>query len=283
MGLINTSIEKKFCAGIVTYNPDLEKLDTNIAEIIDQVEEVLICDNGSNNLSDIKKLMKGYPKGQLLTFSENKGIAAALNCLAREAFAKGYGWILTLDQDSVCPSNLINTFEQYTDDNIATLSPKIVYRNNEQYNTLPNSNLEEVQWAITSASFTNLKVWEKIDGFDEKLFIDKVDYDFCIRARREGYKILKINNIKLIHELGNLKCRKVFKRTIYVTNHSAKRRYYMIRNVFYLSGKLNVGHPWEHTIKNVVKIIFFEDNKMEKVKEIKKGIIDGHKMKRNNK
>ena len=41
--------------GIVTYNPDIEKLKKNISRIAGQVCKLVIADNGSKNIEDIKK------------------------------------------------------------------------------------------------------------------------------------------------------------------------------------------------------------------------------------
>jgi len=45
----------KVCAGIVLYNPSLDRLKENIKSIYNQVEEVFVVDNASNNLMEIKK------------------------------------------------------------------------------------------------------------------------------------------------------------------------------------------------------------------------------------
>ena len=40
----------KTMAGIVLFNPDLERLNENISAVITQVDNVLLVDNNSNNL-----------------------------------------------------------------------------------------------------------------------------------------------------------------------------------------------------------------------------------------
>ena len=47
--------DKKYLAGIVTFNPDIERLNENISAIINQVDKVVVVDNGSENADDIKK------------------------------------------------------------------------------------------------------------------------------------------------------------------------------------------------------------------------------------
>lgn len=121
-----------------------------------------------------------------------------------------YDWIITLDQDSVSPIGLVSNLTKYTSKDVAVIAPNIAYRNNEQYTNRPVKPYEEVPWVITSASLTSIPAWKRLDGFDEWLFIDGVDYDYGIRANRNGYKVIRSYETELLHELGNLKCVKLF-------------------------------------------------------------------------
>lgn len=266
------------CAGIVTYQPDLSKLQRNLDHILDQVDKVWICDNGSDNLAQIMDMTANISKAAVFPLYENKGIAAALNQLCRLARHEGCQWILTLDQDSACEPDLVAALYAAASDERAICAPQIVYRDNESFCTPMEQPVQEVEWVITSASLTNLDVWNKIGGFDERMFIDQVDYDYCLRASRAGYSIVKVRDAVLYHELGALKCRKVLHKTIYVTNHSPFRRYYMSRNAFYIARKLEARNPYEYVAKNALKVLFFEDQKVSKLKAIAKGCQDGWHM-----
>ena len=46
---------EKIYAGIVTFNPDIERLKENVCAICIQVPEVVIFDNGSSNFVDIQE------------------------------------------------------------------------------------------------------------------------------------------------------------------------------------------------------------------------------------
>ena len=48
-----------------------------------------------------------------------------------------------------------------------------------------------------------ISAWHKVGGFFEDLFIDGVDIDFCYLIRKHGFRILRINSIQLLHELGH--------------------------------------------------------------------------------
>lgn len=264
-------------AGIVTFNPDIQVLKKNIDSITKQVQSVVIFDNGSRNVNQIKKLISNYKACICIYSRTNKGIAYALNKLCEWGVEHRFNWILTLDQDSISPSNLVDCLKKYTGSKVAIVAPNIVYKNNEQYTHYSKNSYEIVPWAITSASLTNLKVWRKIDGFDEWLFIDGVDYDYGIRANKAGYRIIRIYDAQLYHELGNLKCISMLGKVIYVTNHSAFRKYYMTRNTIYLRNKLKTGKPVRTIVKYLAKVVFFEDDKKDKMCSILHGILDGLK------
>lgn len=266
-------------AGIVTFNPNIDKLKENLSSVISQVDEIVIADNGSANVVEIEKLIDKYDGLQLINNKKNLGIAAALNQLCHYGKEKGYQWILTLDQDSVCPHDMLEHLVSSIKPNTAIVAPNIIYRNNAEYAEQGESGAYEVAWVITSASLTNLNVWEHIGGFDEALFIDGVDKDFCFRARLAGYVILKCYDTILLHELGNLKCIKVFGKVIYVTHHSAGRKYYMARNAIYLDKKYGTREAFRSIIKLVTKTVLFEKQKIDKSFQILGGVVDGMKMK----
>lgn len=47
----------KIGALLVTFNPNIPKLKESLNRIINQVSKVIIVDNGSNNISSIKKII----------------------------------------------------------------------------------------------------------------------------------------------------------------------------------------------------------------------------------
>ena len=54
------------CAGIVLYNPDIDKLTNNINSIINQVSVVLLQDNGSSNIKEIEELIKQWENVKII-------------------------------------------------------------------------------------------------------------------------------------------------------------------------------------------------------------------------
>ena len=250
----------------------------------------------------MKEQFKNEEKIVLIENDENKGIAAALNQIMEKATQQGFQWTLTLDEDSVVPSDMIKQYQKYTSmDQVAMIVPVIQDRTMELIDvsgTL-DKEYEYVETAITSGTLMNNVVWHKIHGFEEKLFIDYVDFDYCMRVKIAGYKILRVNSVKLLHELGNATEIKLFSflgnafgrqsaigrrfwEMRYTTNHSPMRLYYVTRNQYYYIKQYADYIDTRRLLRGMkigwcVKLIF-EKDRIKKWKAIRQGIVDGKKM-----
>ena len=268
-------------AGIVLFNPDINRLKENISAVIVQCTHIYLVDNGSNNIDEVKELLNQYNQSKIsiLCNTENQGIAKALNQLTAAAQKGGFEWILTLDQDSVAPSNIAEEFEKYTNNlNAGMLCPVICDRNKGGV-VEAKDGYKEIDECITSGSLLNIKAWSEIGGFDESMFIDGVDFDICYRLRQNGYKILCVQSVVLLHELGRIEYHRFLFWKVLVKNHSAFRKFYIARNTVYLARKehTNIVKAILQNIKLFLIAVCYEDDKWKKSKKILQGTIDGFK------
>lgn len=270
-------------AGIVLFNPNIKRLSENINAVIVQCNHLYLVDNGSSNVEEVFNLLKEYDQSKisLICNKINLGIATALNQFTIAAMKDGYEWILTLDQDSVSPSNIIKEFEKYiTYQNIGMLCPVINDRNKGEEIKIKES-YSEINECITSGSLLNIEAWNNIGGFDENMFIDGVDFDICYRLRQSGYKILCIQSVILLHELGRIEYHRFLFWRVLVKNHSAFRKYYIARNIIYTAKKrrstLLVVKGLLQEIKMLGIVALYEEDKLNKSKSICRGINDGFK------
>lgn len=274
----------RIIAGIVTFNPELNLLEKNINSIITQVDNLIIVDNSSNNIDDLLSLTSKIDnKILVIKNNENLGIATALNQIMNYAFENKIEWVLTLDQDSISPNNIILEYKKYlTFKKVAIISPNIFDRNIGYIKSkeIDDKNYVYVKNAITSAALTNVAVWKEIGEFDDILFIDYVDFEYCERVLANGYFIMKVNNVILNHEIGNSKIIKTVFGNYTVQNHNKYRKYYIARNLVYLStkGKRVKIKKLLSVAKLTLKTFIFEKQKKEKIQYIFQGIIDGTKM-----
>ncbi len=268
-------------AGIVLFNPDIKRLKENIDAVIIQCTHLYLVDNGSGNVDEVKGLLNQYNQSKIFILwnRENQGIAKALNQLTSAAQKEGFDWILTLDQDSVVPSNIVGEFEKYINNSsVGILCPIICDRNKDEEIKI-NEDCTEIDECITSGSLLNIKAWSEIGGFDERMFIDGVDFDICYRLRQRGYKIYCIHSVVLLHELGHIEYHRFLFWKVLVKNHSVFRKYYIARNIIYVAKKRKSVLLAIKGILQEVKllgiVLLYETDKKSKSISIIKGIRDG--------
>lgn len=272
-------------AGIVTYNPNIDVLECNLSAVSVQVEQVLIVDNNSNNITDINNLAIRYDNVVLIKLTENKGIAKALNILCDRGLNCGANWLLTLDQDTIIPSNLIREYSYYVDDRcIGLIGCHINDRNIHEQNLFEQAN-DTPNTLITSGTLTNLSVWKKLDGFCEKLFIDGVDFEYCYRLKKNHFKILRVGNVQINHAVGNSKLITIKNKYFQLYGESPMRYYYIFRNDIYLIRhyKEFFLEPYGNSLCKYIRIkllyvvlmLKYEDRGFTKLKMIIKGVFHG--------
>lgn len=270
------------CAGIVSYNPDIERLRLNVSAICSQVSKVYIVDNGSSNLSEVNHLAGVFSNVNTITNKENLGIATALNQLCEAADKDQYHWILTLDQDTVCSENLIEQLSRYIDrEDVGIISPAVRY---EGWDSLEiqasSSDCEEVKACMTSGSLTRIKAWKRVKGFREEYFIDFVDNEFCMKLRLAQYKIIRVNSCAMSHQLGESGTFNFLGvKKIKYTRHAPWRFYYMIRNnrafIEEYKGHLPVYKEYLKLWYILLKGVLFSKEKRKTIYYIRTGYRDG--------
>lgn len=219
---------------------------------------------------------------RILSTNGNTGIANALNIGCQEAIKNGAEWVITMDQDSLVQKDIIKCYTKYLNhtsfNKIGALVPS--------FSLCPDSKLiiggkdESVEDYMTSGSLINLNAYQKIDGFNEDLFIDMVDTDYGFRLLLNDYKIIRIGNIFMQHNIGNAKDISFLgKHLFFITNHNYIRRYYITRNLLWLAyvhglsfSKYN--HPYYQIFKSIVRLTLFENDKLRKLKSVIRGFKD---------
>lgn len=272
-------IMNRIFAGIVSFEPDIERLRCNIDAIAPQVCAVVIFDNGSSNYREIRKSIKN---AVLIRSEKNLGIAAALNRLIRWGERKGYKWMISLDQDSVCPTDYVKDMLPLLDlKRVGIAAPVIIDRSIGVVGHSPKGSYAEVRTCITSGAFNSIAAWCKVGGYDESMFIDSVDFEYCYRLRKHGYRVVQSGKVWLLHEVGKSQKRRFLIWKVTVNCHSAFRKYYIARNNIYYPLKHRL---WLHLARGnmrnlwlIIAVLLYENNKSEKLKEILRGWKDGIK------
>ncbi|WP_444210315.1 glycosyltransferase [Dialister succinatiphilus] len=267
-------------AGVVTlYHPD-KAVISNIETYSNDLDFLYVLDNTENSVKEISKWTEKKPHTRYFWMGGNMGISYALNFALKQAQGK-YEYLLTMDQDSAFDEGMITQYKKDVEEMEREYPNKIgMYSINYDRTRIPIQNNYRLQSiAITSGSIIPVNSSLAIGGFDENLFIDDVDSEFCYRLRRNGRLIVEFPYILLNHTIGNQTFLNFFGKRIVVYNHGAIRKYYIIRNRIYVLKK----YPEVRLIylaklvSTIAKVILAEDNKLKKMKYISRGIYDGIK------
>ena len=285
-------------AGIVSFNPDVNRIIENLNSIEFQVEHVYVFDNGSENIDELRSILEAHNRVTIIPYRENAGIAFALNRLCDAAREDGFSHIVTLDQDSVSTPGMVDVLVTHAGPGIGIVAPQIVDRNKEGV-----ANIEKVldhkvvnvceaarKGVITSGCLMDLSAHAFIGGFDESFFIDYVDYDFNKRLLLEGYKIIRVGDAALIHECGNFvptwlwtprkgQDGKWRMERFYSFGHSPFRCYYKSRNRILYSkkykGYLQGFEGSRQILPQIALTLLFEKDRGKKLAQFIDGIRDG--------
>ncbi|WP_159282063.1 glycosyltransferase family 2 protein [Rahnella variigena] len=239
-------MENNVCGIIVTYKPNLSDLRLLISSLIDQVQKIIIVNNGSDTPLEEEV---GQSRVEIFTLESNVGIGAAQNIGVDKAIEQNYKYVCLFDQDSRLEQNFISSLLEAFNElkaeniNVGALGPLIVdersgkqfpfylYDNNQRLVIEPekvNHRYIETHQLISSGTFFPTSVWPIVGKNHEGFFLEYVDTDWCLRLVNLGFKIFGVKDAKLIHKLGDDR-KKIFNR-IEVPVHSTYRYFYVFRN-----------------------------------------------------
>lgn len=264
----------KLAGVLILYNPD-NTLINNIVSYLGEIERLYIFNNSPiNNIvfpAAIQSKITYFHDG------ENKGIAKRLNEALSLARADGYEYLLTMDQDSSFKPSDLKVYKSIIQNHPLNQKTAMygVAHNVKELNT-PVLN-EGTNKLITSGSIINLSILPNDLLFDEQLFIDSVDIEFCFNAWEQQLNTILINSILLNHNMGEermVTTPLLHKKSRMI--HNPLRLYYIVRNFFYVRKK----HPKYHyaftysIIQNEIKNgLLYGGKPFEYLKEITLAII----------
>jgi rhamnosyltransferase len=260
--------KKGLLAGsVILFNPEQDVL-RNIASYVQKTDILYIIDNSS--LKDDKllhKIEQISTKCKLLVNPNNYGIAKALNQAVDLALNDGYEWLLTMDQDSHFADHLyFKTFQEYEYKNeISLFTPELIVFPEDLSPGKTIGYQPVFDTVMTSGSILNLTTCKLLGSFENKLFIDEVDTDYCFKLLKNRYKILKIKGTYLLHPQGYTKqINFPFNKKLRIVEHQPFRHYYITRNNLHIFFTYFQHLPWlslkrlkvGFLYKNILGIVF---------------------------
>jgi rhamnosyltransferase len=266
----------RIAAVVILFHPQ-ESVVENIQSYLPHAEKLFIFDNSPSASKHVLDRIGRADKIHYLTENKNVGIGVALNSAARNAIEEGYDYLLTMDQDSAAAEDMIALMVS-VENKYSSVGMVVPLHHVENDSTSAPAHEEEcVLTTMTSGNLVNLAAYKNIGGYDEKLFIDYVDHDYCLRLQLNGFSVVRANKAILYHRVGSLAERKFLWWNVHPTNHHPARLYYQTRNRFYLRRLYGNKFPeyfrndnkafW----KNIVKIVLFEEHRVRKLAMICRG------------
>lgn len=228
------------CAIVVTYHPDAAFPD-RMRALASEVGSIVVVDNASGP-AEIAMLRALAADGHvtLVESGENRGVAAALNTGVREATAFGFEWVILFDQDSRALPGLVENLAQICRElgpdleRLGMLGTNHVDVNSGESYVRAAASMSpafvERKTVITSGTLLPIRVFDEIGPFREDLFIDSVDHEYSLRARKLGYLVLLAVDPLLAHAIGNRIDHSVLGLPVLTLNYPPFRWYYIVRN-----------------------------------------------------
>lgn len=274
------------CAIVVAYFPDKE-FDARIRGLLPQVARVVIVDNtpDESTVPCLRKRFQDAAKVHLIENRANHGISTALNQGLKYALKEGYKWVLTLDQDTLCYADMVDTLLKVA--KACDLKPAVIGGNyldpRNEGPFVPTGGAEdflEQKTVITSGCLVDADVAATIGGFREDYFIDQVDHEFCLRMRTRGHKVVISCKPVMNHSVGRPGgARLPFLGVL--PNHPPLRKYYIARNT-----AIMVADYWRQEpawcLRRSVRLLLglllmatLEKQRLAKVRAFAAGFLDG--------
>jgi GT2 family glycosyltransferase len=205
--------------------------------------EIVIVDNKSRDNS-VEEISKNCPNYKLLLSKENFGYASGNNIGIKYALEQGAEYVCILNNDVIVKQDflesLIETFN--TDNTIGMVGPCICEYNNKNivqamgayinlyrglamgqyegkdYNKI-NKKFIQVDYLGGACFIVKAEVLKTIGLIPENYFLFYEETEFCLRARKSGYKLVCISDSKVYH-----------KRSATISKYSGLSYYFLNRN-----------------------------------------------------
>lgn len=288
-------------AVIVTYRPDVRATRTLLRAMTPQVDDVVLVDNGSPATSISALRAAGDELGAtLVELDANRGIAAAQNVGIAWARKRGATFVMLSDQDSI-PENdmvarLLAGFARAVaigvpvaavgpvtedDRNKGAVLLFSDHRWGPRRTHVPDDEgaLIPAAFLIASGCLISANALDAVGIMNEPWFIDHIDLEWGLRARRAGYALYGVAGAHLKHQLGD-RTQRIPGRSRDVHIHSPVRNYYMARNTVLLmrSGLMVTRWRWGYAAwitKYTLFYVLFVPPCASRARLLVRGLIDG--------
>lgn len=229
-------------AVVVTYRPDLNTLRRLLVALAPQVTAICVVDNTETDSHFVEKA--GRDLGvHPIRLGRNRGIAQAQNVGIDWAASNGASHVLLMDQDSIPAPDMVAVLAaalsqcempaavgpRCRDPQSGHVDPfvRIEGLRRRKMHCSPTDGIVEVDALIASGCLIPLAALEQVGQMRADLFIDYVDLEWGLRARKLGYRSYGVCAAQMEHRMGDTRIHFGSRR---ILAHSPLRHYYQVRN-----------------------------------------------------
>ena len=185
--------------------------------------KTIVLDNASSDGS-VEAIQAQFPDVQIIALQDNRGYAGNNNVGIEAAMAQGADWVFVLNEDTVlapdCLARMVAVGEQDAATGIVgpmvyhfdepeviqsaggALSPTwdSVHLHQNQIDDGRFHQPAEVDWVSGCAILVRREVIEQVGMLDERFFYYWEETEWCLRARKQGWKVIHAPEAKLWHK-----------------------------------------------------------------------------------
>ncbi|ALO45104.1 glycosyltransferase family 2 protein [Pseudohongiella spirulinae] len=289
------------CAVIVTWQPEIHELLALIGSLVKQQCPVIVIDNGSANAAELRQGLLPFTEYVTLEcWTENRGLAAAMNAGLLQVRAQGYRFALLFDQDSSIGPGFCAAMRQAwqraqkVSQKVAAVGPRLIdpdsgrktpfrcFRFMYRTDAPVAPALFETDFLISSGTLLSIAALSDVGLMKESYFIDNIDLEWCFRARSRGYALCGTDLAQLHHRIGESSSNPLVKSGIMVS-HSPLRAYYSTRNRLHLRRQPYAPLDWRirdlfRLILKSIWVLMFDSRRQEFWQQISRGVRDAGAM-----
>ncbi|WGS52456.1 glycosyltransferase family 2 protein [Paraburkholderia sp. D15] len=286
---------------IVLFHPSDAQLARAVAlrdacDAGDACDHLLVVDNSPQPDARAAALLKEAGIA-VLHHGNRHGIAGAFNCGLQALFEQGADAVALFDQDSETPADYFPVMRARCSSigrHAYLLGPRIFDENDQRFlpelatsglaverlNVSAGVALQRCAFLISSGCVISREAFAALGRFDESLFIDHVDTEYCLRALWRNVPLYVVPTLVLSHRIGARRRHRFGPFELTTMNHPAFRRYYSARNAMQLALQYGLRLPVAVvpnllTVWQIVQIVLAERNKRIKLTAIALGVWDG--------
>lgn len=290
----------RIVAILVAYRP-CDDLARRVESVLPWVERLYLVDNAEQGLA--MPWLEQIDTARLTRLANRNrgGLAGAYNLAVAAVCGTSpdttHVMFLDEDTDTAALAAFLassTTREAMVRDDVAAVAPLYV----ERATGLPGAHIQlrrfswmflgrepdgpvAVTFLINSMSLWRLDALRRIGRHNTVLAVDHVDTDYCLRAKRLGYRLILNPAVRFLHSIGARRQYRFLGRTMQSGGHGPERREAIARNTVLLARHYAWHYPAFAALcaarlaYECLGILLAEDDKWPKIRALASGAVAG--------